>query len=174
VVRVDFDSKRGWSAYGYLQGTIRATGSRAENNRAGVGGTFALSERVNVGGEVSTGDGGIGAQISGTWQVDERTQTYMSYSLAPDSADNRYRGQLGQFTYGGSRQVTDNIYVLAEQTYHHGDGPNGRVRSRGTSIARRFRSVRHSPKTKSAIRGFWSIGWTRAQSGGKAGRFAMI
>ncbi|MGB5557732.1 MAG: hypothetical protein WBN04_06945, partial [Paracoccaceae bacterium] len=131
VLRADYAPGDDWSVYGYVQGTLDKDGSRADNNRVGVGGNVALGERLTFGGEVSSGTGGFGARISAGLQVDDRTRTYLSYEMSPDSEDNTERGQIGQFTYGGTRQVNDHVYVLAEQTYHHGDGPVGFVNSFG-------------------------------------------
>ncbi|MEE9388922.1 MAG: hypothetical protein V3U96_09955 [Paracoccaceae bacterium] len=135
VLRADYDPGLNWTAYGYAQGTLNATGTRARNDRAGLGGTYTVSDRFTLEGEVSGGTGGAGARIGATLQVDDRTQTYLSYTLTPDSADNQYPGATGEFTYGGSRRVNDNIYVLAEQTYLHGAGPTGVTNSFGLDIS---------------------------------------
>jgi len=134
VVRTDFDSGRGWTAYGYAQATLNRTGSRARNDRIGIGGTVEATDRLTFGGEISSGTGGLGAEISGSWQVDERSDVYLTYSMEPDSADNTYRGQTGKFTLGGTRQVNDFVTYLAEQNYYHGDGPTGWVNSFGVDL----------------------------------------
>ena len=134
VLRADYDPGANWTAYGYLQGTLSATGSRARNDRLGFGGSYRAGERLTLQGEISGGSGGLGASAGLDWQLDERTKTYLSYTLSPDNADAAMRGQAGRFTYGGTRQVTDNVYVLAEQTYLHGAGPNGTTTSFGLDI----------------------------------------
>ncbi len=134
VLRADYDPGLNWTAYGYAQGTLSVSGTRARNDRLGLGGTYSPNERLTLKGEISGGSGGLGASAGLNWQLDERTQTYLSYSLSPDNADAAQRGQAGRFTYGGSRRVNDNVYVLAEQTYLHGAGPNGTTTSFGIDI----------------------------------------
>ncbi len=135
IVRVDHTPREGLSYYGYVQGTLERDGTRARNNRVGLGADVGVSDRLNVGGEISDGDGGLGAIARATWQMDDKTQTYLSYSLEPDSADNRYRGQIGKFTIGGRRVMSDYVSVLVEQSYHHGDGPVGTVTSLGLDLS---------------------------------------
>ena len=43
VVQVGYDSKRRWSAYGFVQDTVSVDGDREENARIGTGGSYRIS-----------------------------------------------------------------------------------------------------------------------------------
>jgi len=135
ILRLDYGLGPRVDVYGYVQGTIEKTGTRVDNNRAGLGGTWSPNERLALGGEVSDGDGGFGARITGTYQVDERSQIYSSYDLSNDREASSSQGRLGQFTLGGSTRITESVTLLAEQNYQHGDGPTGTTNSFGIDYA---------------------------------------
>ncbi|MEW6677641.1 MAG: OmpA family protein [Pseudomonadota bacterium] len=127
VVRVDYTPGEGvdWSTYGYLQGTVDRDDSRDRNNRIGFGGERRINDRLKLGGELSEGNGGLGAKLSGDWQVDDRTSLYSSYTLTTDRTDDGYRGRAGLFTAGGRSRFTDSLSVFSEEHYQHGEGPAG-------------------------------------------------
>jgi hypothetical protein len=139
VVRLDYRPEAAlqadWSVYGYLQGTLETTGSRHDNDRVGLGGERRVSDRFKLGGELSDGDGGFGARLSGDWQVDDRRSLYGSYTLVPDRTDDGYRGRAGLFTAGGRSRFTDSLSVFAEERYQHGEGPSGLSHAFGLDYA---------------------------------------
>lgn len=134
-VRADYEPVKTWSVYGYGQATVERTGTRVDNNRFGLGGTWRPNQALTLGGEVSDGDGGATARITGSYQLDERSSIYSSYELSNDREAADYSGRQGQFTLGGTTKVTDNVTLLAEQTYQHGDGPTGTTTGMGLDYA---------------------------------------
>ncbi|HEX5636893.1 MAG TPA: flagellar motor protein MotB, partial [Gammaproteobacteria bacterium] len=58
IVNAAYDSHQDWSAYGFAQGTANTTGNREVNNRAGAGGSFQATDRLNIDGELSGGNTG--------------------------------------------------------------------------------------------------------------------
>ena len=135
VLRLDYGLGPRVDVYGYIQGTLDKSGSRVDNNRVGVGATWTPDERLALSGEISDGDGGFGARLSGRYQVNERSQIYSSYDLANEREAADYQGRVGQFTLGGSTRVTESVTLLAEQNYQHGDGPEGTTNSFGIDYA---------------------------------------
>lgn len=139
VVRMEYtpdaDRKADWTAFGYLQATLENSGTRAGNDRVGLGGEKRLHDRFKLIGEVSDGDGGFGAKIGGDWQVDDRSSLYTNYNLTPDRTDDGYRGRAGLFTLGGKTRYTDAISLNAEERYQHGAGPAGLTHAFGLDYA---------------------------------------
>ncbi len=139
VLRMDYtpdaDKKAGWSAYGYGQGTLEKSGTRTGNDRFGLGGERRLNDRLKLGGEVSDGDGGFGARVSGDWQVDDRSSLYTNYTLTPDRTDDGFRGRAGLLTTGGKTRFNDMLSLNAEERYQHGDGPSGLIHAFGLDLS---------------------------------------
>lgn len=71
-------------AYVFGQATVSRTGDRLNNNRVGVGGEMALTERLSVGAEVSYGNTGIGGAAVVTYKKDADNSYYVGYKLDPD------------------------------------------------------------------------------------------
>ena len=124
-----------WSGFAFGQTTLDRSGGRVSNNRFGLGGEWNLNDRLTLGGEVSNGDGGLAARITGSWAVDDRSRVYTSYELSNDRESSTRVGQIGQFTLGGETRLSDRLSLLAEQTYQHGDGPRGRTNLVGLDYA---------------------------------------
>ena len=72
------------NVYIFGQATVSKTGDRLNNNRIGVGGETALTERLSVGGEVSYGNSGIGGAAVATYKKDADNSYYLGYRLDPD------------------------------------------------------------------------------------------
>jgi hypothetical protein len=139
IVRLDYrpdaKEKADWGVYGFMQGTLESDGDRGENNRLGLGGERRIHDRFKLGAEVSGGDGGLGAKVSGDWMVDDRRSLYGSYTLDPDRTDDGYSGRAGLFTLGGRNRFSDSVSVFAEERYQHGDGPSGLTHAFGLDYA---------------------------------------
>ncbi len=139
VLRLDYTpdeaAKAGWNAYVYGQGTLEQTGTRSGNDRVGIGGERRINDRFKLGGEVSEGDGGFGARVSGDWQVDDRSSLYTNYTLTPDRTDEGFRGRAGLLTAGGKTRYSDTVSLNAEERYQHGDGPSGLIHAFGLDLS---------------------------------------
>jgi outer membrane protein OmpA-like peptidoglycan-associated protein len=139
VLRMDYTpdakEKADWAAYGYLQGTVHRDDTRDANNRVGLGGEKRINDRFKLGGELSDGNGGLGAKLAGTWNVDDRTSLYTHYALTTDRTDDGYRGRSGMFTTGGRTRFTDTVSVFGEERYQHGEGPSGLVHAFGLDLS---------------------------------------
>jgi hypothetical protein len=125
AVRADYDSKRDWATYGFVQATIDKTGERDANNRIGVGGSVRVSERLTGLAEVSTGNGGIGGKVGTEYKIDEKRSSYINYAFDPDRTDIISRGGAGILTSGARERFSDSFSVFGEERMRHGGGFGG-------------------------------------------------
>jgi hypothetical protein len=72
VAQVKFDSSAFWSAYGFGQHTVAASGGREDNDRIGVGGSYRLTKRFRIDGEASDGNLGPGERSALAFSIPSR------------------------------------------------------------------------------------------------------
>jgi hypothetical protein len=138
VVQVGYDSKRRWSAYGFVQDTLAVDGNREENGRIGTGGTYRISERLKIDAEVSDGDLGAGGKIGTSYLPNERTTLYMNYALENERTDNGLlatRGSEGHTVAGVKTRLSDSTSVYLEERYQNSAFTSGLTHSTGVSLA---------------------------------------
>ena len=129
------DDNPDWNVYGFAQGTIQGDETRDNNDRFGIGGRYKVIDPLDLNGEISGGDGGLGGKLGADWRVNERSQLYMNYTLDSDRTDNLYRGRQGRLTSGGKTRYSDNLSVYAEESLQHGAGPSGLIHAFGLDLA---------------------------------------
>jgi uncharacterized repeat protein (TIGR01451 family) len=134
AIRLLYDSKTRWTAYGFAQDTVRASGNREDNGRYGVGGSLRLNDRMSSTGEVSGGDIGTGARLGVEYLYSDRTTMYSSYSLENERTDNGLLARRGEMTSGFNTRYSDSGSVYAEERYTHGDVPTGLTHSAGVNL----------------------------------------
>ncbi len=99
VLQVGYDSQTTWTAYGFFQDTVSIDGDRQENGRAGLGGSYRVTDKLRVDAEVSDGDLGQGGRLGTNYLHSDRTSLYLNYALENERTDNgltkrpRRRGQ---------------------------------------------------------------------------------
>ncbi len=130
-----YDSRKNWSSYGFLQGTLASTGNRDENNRIGAGGSYQLSERLSVNGEVSGGDLGTLGSLGTEFLYSDRTSLYTNYVIENERTDNGLRSRQGNLVSGFRTQYKDTASLYMEERYSHGDAPSGLTHSAGIDLA---------------------------------------
>lgn len=135
VARVAYDSKEKWSAYGYVQGTVEATGNQEDNSRIGAGGAYRVTDRLKASGELSTGDLGEAAKLGTEYLYSDRTNLYLNYALENERTDNGVRAQRGNMSSGFKTRYSDTTSVYLEEKYSHGDVPTGLTHSTGVDLA---------------------------------------
>ena len=119
VVQAEYDTRGRWKAYVFGQGTVRATDERKENHRGGVGGSYRVSDRIALNGEVSEGVLGPAAQLGTTYQRSERSKLYMNYALDSERGYDGLAARRGGLTLGSRARLTDHASVFAETQYQH-------------------------------------------------------
>ncbi|QEW05919.1 OmpA family protein [Nitrincola iocasae] len=124
-----------WTAHGFVQGTVKADGNREDNNRLGVGGSYRVNDRINLMGEISDGDLGLGAKAGVDYASSDRTNLYLNYELDNDRTDQGIGSRMGQVVTGARSRWSDTTSVYAEQRYQHGSQQTGLVQGYGVDFA---------------------------------------
>jgi flagellar motor protein MotB len=138
VIQVGYNSRSTWDAYLFAQDTLSVTGDRQENSRAGVGGSYRLSDKLRIEGEVSDGDLGMGGRIGTNYMHSEKTSVYVNYALENERTDNAMRslrGQGGNLVAGIKSRLSDSTSVFLEERYQHGDTMTGLTHATGINFA---------------------------------------
>ena len=135
LLQVAYDSKADWSAYTFMQDTVSRSGNREENGRVGAGGSYRLSERFKVNGEISGGDLGTAGSLGTEYLYSDRTSLYLNYAMENETSDNGLRANKGNLTSGIRSHYSDSASVYVEERYTHGDVPSGMTHTAGVDIA---------------------------------------
>jgi flagellar motor protein MotB len=135
AVQVAYDSNAGWRSYGFAQATLAKTGDRENNHRGGVGGSFRISERLSLDGEVSYGNLGPAARIGTSYQQSEATQTYLSYSLENERMYDGLHQRRGNLIAGARARLSDSSSAFLENRYQHTSSTTGLSRALGINLA---------------------------------------
>ena len=138
VVQVGYNSKADWNVYGFVQDTIAVTGSRRENSRTGFGGTYQVTDKLQVDAEISDGDLGAGGRLGSNYLYSDRTSFYLGYTLENERTDFGLRnaqGSEGNLVAGLKTRFADSASVFLEERYQHGDRNQGLTHSAGINFA---------------------------------------
>ena len=135
VGKVLYDSKARWNAYLFAQKSVQTTGNREENDRAGVGGAYRVTDRFKVNGEVSEGDSGFAGRLGSEYLYSDRTTIYLNYALENERSDNGVQANKGTMTSGFRTRYSDSASVYGEERYTHGNVPTGLMHAYGVDLA---------------------------------------
>jgi flagellar motor protein MotB len=135
VLRAAYDSKGRWTAYGYVQDTLEASGNQDDNGRVGAGGAWRVTDRFKTSAEASSGDMGTGAKVGTEYLVTDRSNVYLNYALENERSDNGVRAQRGNLASGVRSHWSDTTSVYLEERYTHGDVPTGLTHATGIDLA---------------------------------------
>jgi flagellar motor protein MotB len=130
-----YDSLASWSVYSYVQNTLETTDTRPENNRAGLGGAYQISDRTRLNAEASGGDGGSGGRLGIDYLATDRTNLYLAYNLEHERSDTGVRGRNGRSTAGFRTRYSDTTSVYGEERLSFGDQPSGLTHAYGIDYA---------------------------------------
>jgi hypothetical protein len=141
VAQVKFDSSASWSAYGFGQHTVAASGGREDNDRIGVGGSYRLTKRFRIDGEASDGHLGLGGKVGTSFLYSERTSLYLNYSLENERTDNGQllRGSQGNLVSGAKTRLSDTSSVYVEERYQNGGSLSGLTHTTGINLTAKER-----------------------------------
>src|SRR5690242_12703037 len=136
VAQVKFDSSASWSAYGFGQRTVAASGGREDNDRIGVGGSYRLTKRFRIDAEASDGHLGPGGKLGTSYLYSERTSYYLNYSLENERTDNGLllHGSQGNLVSGVKTRLSDTSSVYVEERYQDGGSLSGLTHSTGINL----------------------------------------
>ena len=138
VVQVGYDSMSTWNVYAFMQDTLSSTGDRKDNARAGVGGSFQVSEKLQLDTEISNGDLGTGGKLGSNYLVSDRTSMYLNYTLENERTDSglrNARGSEGNLVAGMKSRIADSASVYLEERYLHNDAQVGLTHATGINFA---------------------------------------
>src|SRR5260370_689347 len=141
VAQVKFDSSASWSAYGFGQHTVAASGGREDNDRIGVGGSYCLTKRFRMDGEASDGHLGPGGKVGTSFLYSERTSYYLNYSLEHERTDNGLllHGSQGNLVSGAKTRLSDTSSVYVEERYQNGGSLSGLTHTTGINLTAKER-----------------------------------
>ncbi|MFZ9060472.1 MAG: OmpA family protein [Steroidobacteraceae bacterium] len=134
VIQATYNPGGDWQAYGFLQGTLASDGDREDNNRIGFGGQYRINDRLNLDGELSEGDLGIGARLGTKFAYSDRTSLYLNYALENERTDNGLPGRQGSLVSGMKTRVSDSTSVFLEERYQDTGGLSGLTHSAGVNL----------------------------------------
>jgi len=135
VLRLTYDSRQRWSAYGFTQNSLQTTDNREKNDRIGAGGSLLLTDRLKATGEISGGDLGAGARLGTEFLYSDRTTLYSNYALENERSDNGLRARKGNLVSGFRTRYSDSVSLYLEEHYSYGDVPTGLTHSTGVDLA---------------------------------------
>ncbi len=119
------DEETGDKLYLFGQVTLDNDATRRENSRIGLGADYRLNDDILLSGEVSTGNGGIGASFNANYNYDEVTDLYAGYALQSTSNDATFltsqvsNNTNGTVTVGAKRRFSDALSVFGEERMIH-------------------------------------------------------
>ena len=138
ILQLGYDSKRDWNGYAFMQDTLSTTGNRSENARAGIGGSYAVMEQLQIDFEVSNGDLGSGGRIGTNYLISDSTSAYINYSLENERGDSGAlvdRGNQGNLVAGMRTRLADSTSVFLEERYQHDDLLTGTTHTTGMTFS---------------------------------------
>jgi len=135
ILQLEYDSLARWKAYSFVQGSIQTTGNRDDNFRVGTGGSYQITDRFNLTGEMSGGDRGAAGRIGTEYLYSDRTTLYLNYTLENERTDNGLRARKGNLTSGYRTRYSDSLSMYVEERYAHGDVPTGLMHTTGVDLA---------------------------------------
>jgi hypothetical protein len=137
VLQVGYNSRSTWDAYAFAQDTLSVDGDRQENSRAGFGGSYRMSEKLRIEGEVSDGDLGVGGRIGTNYMHSEKTSMYVNYALENERSDNAMRSTRGggNLIAGVKSRLSDSTSVYLEERYQHSTTMTGITHATGINFA---------------------------------------
>jgi len=114
----------------YAFGQVGITGENTRTtDRIGVGAEVRLSKKILGGGEISTGEDGLGARASLRYQYENGDENYIAYDLPLRS---NVTSNLGSLNFGARRRYSDALSVYGEERLQFNDrGLNGLTHAYG-------------------------------------------
>jgi long-subunit fatty acid transport protein len=121
--RLEYAPDGDHSYYVFGQGTLSRSGDIKDNNRAGAGTEYQLTEKISLDGEISYGNQGVGALAAINYEPTAEDSYYVGYRLDPDRAFDLDRSydlsgtDGGTIVIGAKRKIDDEISAYAEHNY---------------------------------------------------------
>jgi hypothetical protein len=120
AVQLDVRQSEDLSYYVFGQATLDRSGGIDSNNRIGAGLDARLGEKVRIGGELSQGDGGLGARARLSYAPTADNEVYMGYTLDPTRTLSGYDlvgADDGTFLIGGRYRYSATVSTFFENSW---------------------------------------------------------
>src|SRR5262249_14526407 len=117
VAQLGYDSLTKWRAYTFAQDTVSKTGDREDNGRAGVGGSYRVTNALRVDAEASEGSLGAGGKLGTNYLVSDHTTLYLNYSLENELGETGVFQRQGTLVSGMKERLTNSSSVHLHDRY---------------------------------------------------------
>jgi len=134
VAQLGYDSLATWRAYTFVQDTVSKSGDRDDNERAGVGGSYRVTNAFRIEAEASEGNLGPGGKLGTNYLVSDHTTLYLNYSLENERGDSGVFQRQGTLVSGMKERLTDSSSVYAEERYQDIDSSSGLTHATGVTL----------------------------------------
>jgi len=134
VAQLGYDSLTTWRAYTFAQDTVASSGDREDNGRAGVGGSYRVTNTVQLEAEASEGALGPGGKLGANYLVSKNTTMYLNYSLENEFADTGVFQRQGTLVSGMKQRLSDSSSVFVEERYQDIDSASGLTHAAGVTL----------------------------------------
>jgi flagellar motor protein MotB len=134
VAQLGYDSLASWRAYTFAQDTVSKSGDREDNGRAGIGGSYRVSNALQIEAEASEGDLGPGGKLGTNYVVSSHTTLYLNYSLENELADSGVFQRQGTLVSGMKERLSDSSTVFVEERYQDIDSAQGLTHATGVTL----------------------------------------
>jgi hypothetical protein len=122
AAQLGYEGKSGWGVNAFAQTTLTHDVGQQGNARFGVGGHYEINERLSMNGEISEGEGGLGANIGMTRRIGDNSETYLNYAVSTERTDSGFEAQslltrsnYGTLTVGGKTRFGNSLSVHGEE-----------------------------------------------------------
>jgi len=134
VAQLGYDSLAKWRAYTFVQDTVSKSGDREDNGRAGVGGSYRVTNTLRIEAEGSEGSLGPGGKLGTNYLASDHTTMYLNYSLQNERADSGLFQRQGTLVSGVKQRLTDSSSVYVEERYQDIDSASGLTHATGVTL----------------------------------------
>jgi flagellar motor protein MotB len=134
VAQVGYDSLAKWRTYLFGQDTVSKSGDREDNGRAGVGGSYRVTNALRIDAEASEGSLGPGGKLGTNYLVSDHTTLYLNYSLENELGDTGIFQRQGTLVSGMKERLSDSSSVYVEERYQDIDSASGLTHATGVTL----------------------------------------
>lgn len=135
VAQLGYGSLATWRAYTFIQDTVSKSGDRDDNGRAGVGGSYRVTNKLQIEAEGSEGSLGPGGKLGTSYLASDHTTLYLNYSLENERADSGVFQRQGTLVSGMKQRLSDSSNVYVEERYQDIDSASGLTHATGVTLA---------------------------------------
>jgi flagellar motor protein MotB len=134
VAQIGYDSLAKWRTYIFGQDTVSKSGDREDNGRAGVGGSYRVTNALRIDAEASEGSLGPGGKLGTNYLVSDHTTLYLNYSLENELGDTGLFQRQGTLVSGMKERLSDSSSVYVEERYQDIDSATGLTHATGVTL----------------------------------------